>query len=801
MLFIFLALGTCFVLVKSDDCGLSYVSPRQCANVNIESIPELDQLLSSVTPFMQTPAKSWFYSHNDRHRTPNQRYCDNELCRKASLLSNERGALAVGVVAGEDIRLVRNWVFSMRRAGIHFMLVCVDTFAFKSVQDFAHSEAVIAPQSMHMPSFNKSASYKTKSWSSLMMKVPQIILLLLQNGFSVLYVDTDISMKYDILSAAQRVSDLTASDFLPQIDGEVSRDSPLECNLEYDRDGTPRGKACGGLAFYRAGMKTISFVKLWIDILNRCSDERKNQASYNRAIMHMMWKNRLRTIPLDCSLHPNGFRVNPEHGGKWWLPSQPYPPALVHANWVRGNNDKVALLKMTSFWNSSGRSSISDGFNWHTEECQVLSQPCCEAKPWSKVCRHSKSILCQSGNDDALSKAFALKETIREFRKSELNEFDHFIFVESDFCAGFGHALHVHSLGVALSLQVEAIHIHAPLLNRRRGGHGLHENLASEETSRDIEQLLGIDAFSPSFDSVREHYGRHLEVIDITKRCDEYGLMKSKREFAKPEFRGLPVEEVKEAFRRMAKRYANSSTTSRRAIVVRMCGYGLGESRGYLNETAWWYRGRLSASISQQFEMQEKDSTPTSKTSPVVVSVHIRRGDFLLPGYTKRLTPDHFFSNAVCNVMTNIQEIDTQIKFKVIVISESHPHRKSDNYTNSLGQEFDIEYYMKKSGCHGVQYEVLLNIDTGVVESFKNLITADVGIYDFASGFSRVAAMYSRTIKIANLNDGHSGMGSNNDSEAYLNLINAKRDGTFDDTVFKAVWEKQNDCLNDCRAH
>lgn len=792
-----LAFSMCLALIKSEDCGLSYVSPRKCANAHIDSIPELDQLLSSVTPFMQTPEKSWFY--NDRHRTPNQRYCEDELCRKASLLSNERGALAVGVVAGEDVRLVRNWVFSMRRAGIHFMLVCVDTFAFKSVQDFAQPEAVIAPLSMHMPSFNESASFKTKSWSSLMMKVPHIILLLLQSGFSVLYVDTDISIKYNILSAAQRVSDLTAIDFLPQIDGSVSRDSPLECNLEYEHDLTPRGKACGGLAFYRAGTKTISFMKLWIDILTRCRDEKKNQPSYNRAIMHMMWKNRLRTIPLDCSLHPNGFRVNPEQGGKWWLPSQPYPPALVHANWVRGNNDKVALLKMTSFWNLSGLSS--DGRNWHTEECQVLSQHCCEAKPWSKVCRHSKSILCQSGNDDAISKAYALKESIRDFRRSGLNEFDHFIYVESDFCAGFGHALHVHSLGVALSLQVEAKHIHVPLLNGRKDGHGLHQDLASEETSHDLEHLLGIDTFSPSFDSVREHYGPNLEVIDITKRCDEYGLMMTpKRKLAKPEFSGLPVEEVKEAFRRTAKRYANSSSTGRRAIVVRMCGYGLGESRGHLRETAWWYRGRLSASISQQFAMQEKDSTTTSKNAPIVVSVHIRRGDFLLPGYTKRLTPDEFFSNAVCNVMTTIQKIDTQKKFKVIVISESHPRRKSDNYTNSLGQEFDIEYYMKKSGCYGVQYELSLNIDTGVVESFKNLIAADVGIYDFASGFSRVAAMYSRTIKIANLDDGHSGMGFN-DAEAYLNLINAKRDGTFDAAVFKTVWEKQNICLNECRNH
>jgi len=176
-------------------------------------------------------------------------------------------------------------------------------------------------------------------YNAFMKLIPEIVLWVLQQGYSLLYSDTDVVVLANPFPA---ITQLPPADWYLSIDGYVSvrRQTLNKCAL---------GVACGGILYARQSNFSLSFAQQWIDAVYDAEyTERGNQKAYNAVIYGLADTHRLAILP--CDLFPNGGRYNEVHSGVQWRPLQTRMPVMVHNNWIIGKQNKIETFKRWGLW-------------------------------------------------------------------------------------------------------------------------------------------------------------------------------------------------------------------------------------------------------------------------------------------------------------------------------------------------------------------------------------------------------------------------------------------------------------------
>ena len=135
------------------------------------------------------------------------------------------------------------------------------------------------------------------------------------------------------------------------MDGRVPDEDLRECGKAYSthpRWGRSSGgwKLCGGLFYLQHGDAALAFLRDWERRLATPGAGAKNQPHYNDALRAADATLDLRLLP--CDLFPNGYR----YASEAWRRAQARDrrPVLVHNNWIKGHEAKLARFKEWRMW-------------------------------------------------------------------------------------------------------------------------------------------------------------------------------------------------------------------------------------------------------------------------------------------------------------------------------------------------------------------------------------------------------------------------------------------------------------------
>ena len=134
---------------------------------------------------------------------------------------------------------------------------------------------------------------------------------------------------------------------LASVDGRVPDENLRECSQVYSADSrwgrsASGWKLCGGLFYLQHGDAALAFLREWERRLAAPGAGAKNQPHYNEALRRSGLDLRL----LPCDLFPNGYR----YASETWRRAQRAKPVLVHNNWIKGHEAKLARFKEWDMW-------------------------------------------------------------------------------------------------------------------------------------------------------------------------------------------------------------------------------------------------------------------------------------------------------------------------------------------------------------------------------------------------------------------------------------------------------------------
>ena len=273
-----------------------------------------------------------------------------------------RGDLAVSHTNAGNLQFARNWWHHLRAAGVdNFALLATDDAAYAALQHELPSRSVRLPHSIFAArdAGSNHNQYRSKGWTKLMFAVPLMVKFVLGAGLDVLWMDTDVvalSNPFPLIHA--QLHELSrqgggtvgsGSTLIASVDGRVPEEDLTECGRAYSasaRWGSSAGgwKLCGGLFYLQHGRASAAFLDEWERRLHGPGAGAKNQPHYNEALRTKASGLTLRLLP--CDLFPNGFRYASEP----WRRAQSRAPVLVHNNWIKGHDAKVARFQRWGMW-------------------------------------------------------------------------------------------------------------------------------------------------------------------------------------------------------------------------------------------------------------------------------------------------------------------------------------------------------------------------------------------------------------------------------------------------------------------
>ena len=261
-----------------------------------------------------------------------------------------------------NLQFARNWWHHLRAAGVdNFALLATDDAAYAALQHELPSRSVRLPHSIFAArdAGSNHNQYRSKGWTKLMFAVPLMVKFVLGAGLDVLWMDTDVvalSNPFPLIHA--QLHELSrqgggtvgsGSTLIASVDGRVPEEDLTECGRAYSasaRWGSSAGgwKLCGGLFYLQHGRASAAFLDEWERRLHGPGAGAKNQPHYNEALRTKASGLTLRLLP--CDLFPNGFRYASEP----WRRAQSRAPVLVHNNWIKGHDAKVARFQRWGMW-------------------------------------------------------------------------------------------------------------------------------------------------------------------------------------------------------------------------------------------------------------------------------------------------------------------------------------------------------------------------------------------------------------------------------------------------------------------
>lgn len=217
--------------------------------------------------------------------------------------------------------LVENWALSLARLGLekHVLIVALDDHAAELTKNMPGTTLRWNAANLPAPS-SDSLLFRREGWKSVVFSKVSCVSMLLGAGYPVLFSDADV---------------VFLRDPLPWFPDEHLADFAFQSDTSSEVDSKSPTLLCSGLYFALPTPAAIETLNYGEDDLNAHGGEqdflRRRLASDHSA--------RCTMLPLE--LFPNGA---------YWQERSPSDPVAVHANWVVGDANKIALLRRTGLW-------------------------------------------------------------------------------------------------------------------------------------------------------------------------------------------------------------------------------------------------------------------------------------------------------------------------------------------------------------------------------------------------------------------------------------------------------------------
>jgi len=281
-----------------------------------------------------------------------------------------RGQIGSNVVVAistlGNLDFVKNWARSLELSGVReYYVYAVGPGAFEGIAAELPSgrvrsvpdRAILFAEELQGDDAQAHWVYGSEAYSQLMLSVPGIVKWLLEEQHeSFLYTDTDVVALSDPFASFPD-NFATSYDLLGSSDSDTRfMSDPKQfqsCNAHV---------LCGGLWWVQRSAAGLAFVSRWAELAERAPRNSTNQPLYNKAAHFVKRSDRggLRVGILSCERFPNGARFFHQ---PLWRDSARRPVAMIHANFLKGEEKKRLALAANCLWRPNFQEGHSNATN------------------------------------------------------------------------------------------------------------------------------------------------------------------------------------------------------------------------------------------------------------------------------------------------------------------------------------------------------------------------------------------------------------------------------------------------------
>lgn len=271
--------------------------------------PRCEQQVSDVIDLLQRSRRLW-----QRLRRPVEAFrLPPQIAAPVIVTCVNHGYAASG--------LLENWALSLARLGLqkHVLIAALDDAAASLAARLPGTTLRWNAADLRAPS-RTALRFREKGWKPVVFSKVSLVRVLLEAGCPVLFSDADV---------------VFLRDPRPWFPGEETADFAVQSDAPADAAGNAPDTLCSGLYYAhptRDAIRTLRFT---------AADLRASRGEQEFLRRQLAVRRTARCLMLPRDLFPNGAL---------WQQLPPNDPVAVHANWVVGVAEKIALLRRTGLW-------------------------------------------------------------------------------------------------------------------------------------------------------------------------------------------------------------------------------------------------------------------------------------------------------------------------------------------------------------------------------------------------------------------------------------------------------------------